>query len=45
MGVAAPDAIHIATAQHHGCMQLWTNDDRLSRAAPMLTISFVQPSP
>jgi len=28
-----PDALHLACAQHHRCDQLWTNDDRLQRAA------------
>lgn len=28
-----PDAIHLATALEGGCDELWTNDDRLSRAA------------
>jgi uncharacterized protein len=28
-----PDAIHLAAALEHGCDELWTNDDRLSRAA------------
>lgn len=28
-----PDALHLACAQHHGCDALWTNDDRLARAA------------
>lgn len=28
-----PDALHLATALEGGCDELWTNDDRLSRAA------------
>jgi len=28
-----PDALHLATAQHHGCSQFWTNDDRLGNVA------------
>lgn len=28
-----PDAIHLAAAIEHGCDELWTNDDRLGRAA------------
>ena len=31
-----PDAIHLATAQHHGCQEFWTNDDRLTLIAPNL---------
>ncbi len=31
-----PDAIHLATAQHHGCAEFWTNDDRLALIAPSL---------
>jgi uncharacterized protein len=26
-GVKTPDALHLATAEHHGCVQFWTNDD------------------
>ena len=32
-GLKAPDALHLACAQHHRCDQLWTNDDRLSQAS------------
>ena len=28
-----PDALHLATAQTHGCTEFWTNDDRLNQAA------------
>lgn len=28
-----PDALHLATAEHHGCTEFWTNDLRLSKAA------------
>ncbi len=31
-----PDAVHLATAQHYGCDEFWTNDDRLAKAAPNL---------
>lgn len=31
-----PDALHLATALHHNCDELWTNDDRLSKIAPNL---------
>ena len=32
-GVKTPDALHLATAEHHGCSQVWTNDDRLANVA------------
>jgi predicted nucleic acid-binding protein len=28
-----PDALHLATAIHHGCTEYWTNDIRLKTAA------------
>ena len=31
-----PDSLHIATALHHNCDELWTNDDRLDSVAPDL---------
>ena len=31
-GLKTPDALHLACAQHHGCTELWTNDDRLALA-------------
>lgn len=32
-GLRAPDALHLAAAQHHGCDALWTNDERFSAAS------------
>lgn len=29
-----PDALHLACAQHHGCLALWTADHRFRGAAP-----------
>lgn len=34
-----PDAMHLACAQHHGCVELWTNDNRLAQAAHGLAIN------
>lgn len=31
-----PDALHLATAQHHNCDEFWTNDNRLNSVAPSL---------
>ena len=32
-GLKAPDAIHLAAALSSGCDEIWTNDDRLAKAA------------
>jgi predicted nucleic acid-binding protein len=32
-GLKTPDALHLATAQHHRCDALWTNDDRLAQVS------------
>jgi uncharacterized protein len=31
--IKLPDALHLACAEHHRCRELWTNDDRLTRAS------------
>jgi uncharacterized protein len=31
-----PDALRLSTAQHHGCDEFWTNDNRLDKVAPHL---------
>lgn len=36
-----PDAIHLAAAQHHGCAEFWTNDDRLNSIAAGLAVKVV----
>jgi len=38
-GLKTPDALHLATAQHHGCDEIWTNDDRLNRAAGAMAVN------
>ena len=40
-----PDALHLATAQFHGCDALWTNDDRLAAAACGLAVNVLQLPP
>ncbi|NML17693.1 type II toxin-antitoxin system VapC family toxin [Azohydromonas caseinilytica] len=44
-GLKTPDALHLATALHHGCSELWTNDDRLKAAAGALAVNVLQPTP
>jgi predicted nucleic acid-binding protein len=34
-----PDALHLATAQYHGCAEIWTNDDRLNGAAGTMAVN------
>ena len=40
-GLKTPDALHLATAQIHGCDALWTNDDRLAGAGHGLAIGIL----
>lgn len=40
-----PDALHLATAQHHGCTTLWTNDNRLNNAAGSLAVNVLIQGP
>jgi uncharacterized protein len=40
--VKAPDALHLACAQHHGCKRLWTNDDRLVSAGHGLALNVLR---
>lgn len=42
-GLKTPDALHLATALHHGCESLWTNDDRLTRAAGGMAVNVLAP--
>lgn len=32
-GLKTPDALHLATALHHQCSEIWTNDERLNKAS------------
>jgi len=38
-GLKTPDALHLATALSGGCMALWTNDQRLARAAGSFAVN------
>jgi len=40
-GLKTPDAIHLAIAQHYGCDEFWTNDDRLSKAAGTMAVNIL----
>jgi uncharacterized protein len=45
-GLKTPDALHLATAQHHHCTALWTNDNRLHSAAKSLSVNKLnEPAP
>jgi uncharacterized protein len=44
-GLKLPDALHLACAQHHGCDELWTNDDRLSRVSLGMARNILVSSP
>ena len=37
-GLKTPDAIHLAAAIESGCGELWTNDDRFTRAGANIVI-------
>lgn len=36
-GLKTPDALHLATADWHGCSALWTNDERFAAVKPSIT--------
>lgn len=41
-GMRAPDALHLAAAQTHGCRELWTNDARLAASSSGLAIDVLE---
>lgn len=41
--IKTPDALHLATAQHHGCAGFWTNDERLHTIAGRLAANVLEP--
>ena len=45
--IKTPDALHLATANWHKCLFLWTNDERLARVTPSIArnIMSVTPNP
>jgi uncharacterized protein len=43
LNLKTPDAIHLAAAQHHGCTEFWTNDDRLNAIVPSLVKNVITP--
>lgn len=34
-----PDALHLATAMRHSCVEFWTNDDRLNIVAAGMSVN------
>ncbi len=42
-GLKTPDALHLATAQYHGCTAIWTNNIRLNNSASNLAINILTP--
>jgi predicted nucleic acid-binding protein len=41
-GLKTPDALHLATAMHHGCTEFWTNDDRLNKVASGMSVNVLE---
>jgi predicted nucleic acid-binding protein len=44
-GLKTPDALHLATARHHACTELWTNDNRLAHVAAGMAFNVVADVP
>jgi len=37
--IKTPDALHLATAMQHDCVEFWTNDERLQQAATGMAVN------
>ena len=37
--IKTPDALHLATAMQHDCVEFWTNDERLRRVATGMAVN------
>jgi predicted nucleic acid-binding protein len=37
--IKTPDALHLATAMQHDCIEFWTNDERLQQVSTGLTVN------
>ena len=37
--IKTPDALHLATAMLHDCIEFWTNDERLRQAAAGMAVN------
>jgi uncharacterized protein len=41
-GLKTPDALHLATARHHDCTELWTNDNRLAGIMDGMAVNVIE---
>ena len=39
--IKTPDALHLATAMQHDCVEFWTNDERLRQAATGMAVNMI----